>query len=203
MERENQKVRSRNGRYNWLDPGFEQTDEHPVVNVAWNDAQAFISWLSRKEGSTFRLPSRAEWEYCVRAKKTERLLAATTGDWRRLPTLPTARLKRNILIRRRFGTGLLRYTEPVGKFRSNAWDLFDMHGNVWEWCWDEYEAGYYKQSPAEDPPGPEAAVGRVFRGGSWNIVPQLGRGRRTGSGAGRWTGTTGLGFRVARVQGNG
>ena len=61
-----------NPRFTWQNPGFEQTDEHPVVNVSWNDAVAFIAWLSRKEGKTYRLPTEAEWEYACRAGTTTR-----------------------------------------------------------------------------------------------------------------------------------
>src|SRR5208282_1582993 len=71
------KMLGSNERYSWRNTGFEQTDEHPVVNVSWNDAIAFCQWLSRKEGSTYRLPTEAEWEYACRAGTTTRY---SSGD---------------------------------------------------------------------------------------------------------------------------
>jgi formylglycine-generating enzyme required for sulfatase activity len=89
----------------------------------------------------------------------------------------------------------------VGQKRPNAFGLFDMHGNVWEWCWDGSEADYYKKSPAAaaDPLGPLQAAGRVYRGGSWVSSP---RGCRSASRYGYTPGfrINDLGIRIARVQ---
>jgi formylglycine-generating enzyme required for sulfatase activity len=87
----------------------------------------------------------------------------------------------------------------VGQKRPNAWGLYDMHGNVWEWCWDGWDAGYYARSPGVDPFGPPGASDRVFRGGGWSSFPQRCRA------ASRSRGTPGarvfnLGFRLARAQ---
>src|SRR5207249_1379845 len=89
-------------------------------------------------------------------------------------------------------------TYPVGQKAPNAWGLYDMHGNVWEWCWDGFDANYYRQSPAADPSGPLQAAARVVRGGSWDYDPPILRSAfRGGSAPGDWN--IFLGFRVARV----
>ena len=188
--------------YTWQNPGFDQTDEHPVVNVSWNDARAFIAWLSGKEGKANRLPTEAEWEYACRAGSTTRYsfgddpegLAAVgnVADGtakEKFPGRPT------IAARDGFA-----FTAPVGRFTPNAWGLFDMHGNVWDWCSDGYAANYYKQSPAEDPRGVDWASVRVLRGGGWLNDPRF-----IGSADRNWN-VTGyrfydLGFRLARDVG--
>ena len=137
----------------WRNPGFTQTDANPVVNVGWNDAAAFCQWLSRKDGKEYRLPTEAQWEYACRA--------GSRGQYC-------------------FGNGesalgeYARYVEnsggqahPVGGKKPNAWGLYDMHGNVWEWCADWLAGGYYADSPVDDPAGPSGGSNRVLRGGSW------------------------------------
>ncbi len=162
-------------RYTWQNAGFEQTDLHPVVNVSWNDAVAFAEWLSHKEGKTYRLPTEAEWEYACRAGTTTRYC---TGDdpegLAAVGNIADGTLKarypdwKYATIAARDG---YIHTAPVGCYNPNAWGLFDMHGNVWEWCTDRFAGDYYKRSPADDPPGPAGTSSRVFRGGSWERTP--------------------------------
>lgn len=128
----------------WRTPGFEQSDEHPVVCVSWNDARAFAEWMGA------RLPTEAEWEYAARAEVTAPKLP---GDWEE-----TTWYAENAE-----GT-----THPVGQKAPNEWGLYDVQGNVWEWVQDWYSPDYYENSPATDPEGPESGELRVCRGGSWH-----------------------------------
>ena len=139
--------------WTWRQPSFGQSDDHPVVQVSWNDAVAFCEWLSHKEGTTYRLPTEAEWEYACRAGST----TTWTVREREHPTLA-----RICLVQRRTRRAAL---HPVGRKNPNAWDLYDMHGNVFEWCGDWYDDGYYKSSPVADPTGPTTGSHRVYRGG--------------------------------------
>ena len=150
-----------NPRYTWRNAGFEQTDEHPVVNVSWNDAVAFITWMSRKERASYRLPTEAEWEYACRAG-SETWTRYCFGDDGKV-------LGEYAWYFANAGSG----THPVGEKKPNAIGLYDMHGNVWEWCTDWFDADYYKQSPAEDPQGPKLTSLRVARGGGWHQGPRL------------------------------
>ena len=159
----------------WTSPGFPQTDAHPVVAVSWNDAQAFCRWLSEKEGVACRLPTEAEWEYACRAGSDA---PYSCGEWQ---SLREAANIGDLELRSRFSgaTGCapwndgFAFTAPVGSFQPNAFGLYDLHGNVGEWCQDWFDAGYYARSPAVDPRGPEAPTAwRVVRGGSWyNSAP--------------------------------
>src|SRR5208337_3270523 len=116
-----------NPRFTWQNPGFEQTDEHPVVNVSWNDAQAFIAWLGQKEGKTYRLPTEAEWEYACRAgTKTAYFcgddpeglaLVGNVADGtakKKFPTWTWAIEAKDGYV----------FTAPVGQFQKNAFELF-------------------------------------------------------------------------------
>ncbi len=162
----------RDPRYSWRDPGFAQTDAHPVVNVTWNDAVAMARWLSEREGVVYRLPTEAEWEYACRAGSTTRygtgdapaslLGAAATFDLdtaARWPQWQSFALP---------GHDGYAFTAPVASFAPNAFGLFDLHGNVWEWVADWHADHYYAQSPTDDPPGPATGTVRVRRGGSWH-----------------------------------
>ena len=144
---------------NWLNPGFAQTDHHPVVCVSWNEAVEFCNWLSKQEGKNYRLPTEAEWEYSCRA--------GSKGRWASVDNegepLKYARICFNSQL----------HTWPVAGLKKNAWGLHDMHGNVWEWCRDEYDADYYQRSPPKDPPGPTADGMRVMRGGGWECPPEV------------------------------
>jgi len=124
--------------------------------------------LSKKEGKTYRLPAKAEWEYACRAGKQTRYCngddpegladvgnvadAAAKGKFWNVQGFISA------------DDGYV-FAAPVGKFKPNAWGLYDMHGNVWEWCEDSYGARYYGESKIDDPDGPSTGTSRVLRGG--------------------------------------
>ena len=141
----------------WKNPGFEQTDDHPVVSVIWTNAVDFCTWMSQKEGEKYRLPTEAEWEYSCRAGTKTRY---SCGD-----------RDTDLLLYAWSRTHLQGWTHPVGRLKRNPWGLFDMHGNVREWCQDVYDPKYYESSSKKDPPGPSTRGGRVNRGGSWDSSP--------------------------------
>jgi formylglycine-generating enzyme required for sulfatase activity len=145
----------------WRKPGFDkydQSDDDPVVCVSWNDAVKFCEWLSNKEKKTYELPTEAEWEYACRAgTKT----AYSFGD-------DPKDLGDFAWFGEDFGGG---HTHPVGLKKPNPWGLYDMHGNVWQWCADGYDK--YQEGSIKDPKGKESANSRVLRGGSWRYVPRL------------------------------
>jgi len=142
----------------------------PVEQIRWKDAAEFCNARSRLEGLApaydprtwacdfgsggYRLPTEAEWEYACRAGSPAEYAG---GD-------APARLAEAAW----FKDARVRRPQPVGLKAPNAWGLYDMHGNVWEWCNDFYAKDYYRESPPEDPRGPATGETRVVRGGCWN-----------------------------------
>jgi len=134
-------------------------DDCPVEMVSWEDARQFLHRLNGLGlGGTFRLPTEAEWEFAARAATSTRF---GCGDDPAFQSLPRHAW---------FYSQAEGRTHPVGQKKPNAWGLYDMHGNVWEWCSDWY--GPYAAAPAVDPTGPAAGDGRVIRGGSWFNEPE-------------------------------
>jgi formylglycine-generating enzyme len=157
-------------RVSWREPGFPQGDNHPVVQVSWNDAQAFIEWLSGIEKREYRQPRESEWEYACRAGCTARFsMGDDEQSVRKAENLWDAGPERGFAPEGpRDG---FRFTSPVGSFPANGFGLHDMHGNVREWCADWYQDDYYRESPSADPEGPAWGSQRVTRGGSFFLDP--------------------------------
>ncbi|MGD2120436.1 MAG: SUMF1/EgtB/PvdO family nonheme iron enzyme [Gemmatimonadota bacterium] len=126
-------------------------DTCPVEWVNWNDIQDFLTTLNAQDpGKDYRLPTEAEWEYAARA--------GTTGDYGGTGVLDEMAW---------YGGNSDASTHPVAQKQPNAWGLYDMHGNVWEWVQDWYSDTYYEVSPSDDPPGPATGTLKVLRGGGW------------------------------------
>ncbi len=151
------------------------TDHHPVDSISWLDAVLFCNILSEREdlepyyeidgetvrvphrsGTGYRLPSEAEWEYACRAGSAGRY---AFGD-------AESELAEYAWHKRIAGN----HTHPVGRKRPNAWGLHDLHGNVWEWCWDWYDEDAYQGAFDHDPTGPLKGTRRVLRGGSFEDI---------------------------------
>lgn len=160
------KAFGRKPEFTWDTWWKEQTERHPVVNVSWSDATAFCEWLSRKEDKKYRLPTEAEWEYACRAGTTTRF---SFGD-------DASNLEKfaNFADPRRKPPGSV-LTTPVGSFQANAFGLFDMHGNVFEFVADRYQKDYYAKGPTDDPLGPSVGSVRVLRGACWGFEAARGR----------------------------
>jgi formylglycine-generating enzyme len=200
--------------FGWRNPGFKQTDRHPVVCVYYEDAEAYVAWLSRKTGRHYRLPSEAEWEYAARAGTST---ARFWGDDRNGARLYANVADRSLAKRMKVKADREQFfpwddgypfTSAVGSFQPNGFGLYDVLGNVLEWVSDNWHDNY-ADAPKEgsawitDPDEHR----RVLRGGSWGSHPgDLRVGVRSGHyyGARTWLGIGGrnpvVGFRVARTR---
>jgi formylglycine-generating enzyme required for sulfatase activity len=188
----------------WRDPGYTQDDGHPVACVSWDDAKAYTVWLSRRTGKTYRLLTEAEWEYAARAGTVTRRYWGDDGNRSCAYANTFDRTAKRIVP----GFSNFQsaecddghaYTAPVGRYQANAFGLYDMLGNVWEWtedCWNDNYAG----APADGRAWTAGDCGRrVLRGGSWVGDPGLVRAadRDWDTSAGR---NGSGGFRVARTD---
>ena len=140
---------------------IKEGSAYPATYVSWDDAVEFCKRLSKKEDRVYRLPTEAEWEYACRG---ETRTAYSFGD-----------TSRNISQYGWWGgrdgnAKTEEYAHRVGQLKPNAHGLYDMHGNVCEWCSDWYDAEYYGRSPLRDPSGPDSGSSRVLRGGGWNYL---------------------------------
>jgi formylglycine-generating enzyme len=169
---------------------------HPVLHVSWNDAVTYCTWMKEKTGKNFRLPTEAEWEYACRAGTTTPF---NTGE---NLTTDQANYDGNYPYNNNPKGDYLEKTVAVDTFAPNAWGLYNMHGNVWEWCGDWYGGNYYDEcntkGTVENPVGPETGSYRVLRGGSWDGLARYCRSAlRYGGAPGHRSGRAG--FRLAFV----
>jgi formylglycine-generating enzyme required for sulfatase activity len=178
----------------------KDTSRFPVENVSWNDAVEFCKKLSetpeeKRSGRVYRLPTEAEWEYSCRGGASSKPFHF--GD---SLTSTQANFDGNYPYGGADKGPYLERTTRVGSYDANAFGLYDMHGNVWEWCADWYSKDYYKDSPRKDPQGPATGTSRVLRGGSWGVYGWNCRSAsRSGVDPGIRCGN--VGFRVVLVAG--
>ena len=158
----------------WRDPGYAQTDRDPVACVSWDDAKAYIGWLSRKAGTTYRLASESEWEYAARAGTTTARYWGDDADrgcgYANAADLTAKREYADLTVVDCEG-GHVR-TAPVGSFAANVFGVHDMLGNVWEWtedCWNETYDGASTDHSARQSGNCDL---RILRGGSWFNGPR-------------------------------
>ncbi|MBA4349338.1 MAG: formylglycine-generating enzyme family protein [Thermodesulfovibrio sp.] len=134
-------------------------DNCPVESVSYNDAQKFIQKLNSRTGKRYRLPTEAEWEYAARSRGKKEKWAGTSNEY-------------ELGEYAWYGDNSGSKTHPVGQKKPNGLGIYDMSGNVWEWVQDRYDENYYKNSPRNNPQGPNSGQYRVLRGGSWYIIPR-------------------------------
>lgn len=168
-----------NGR-NWRNPGFAQGDDHPVVCVNWDDAKAYVNWLSRKTGKSYRLLTEAEYEYAARARTQSVWIWGENGNAScQFGNIADLTAQRSISGASDWTVAQCNdgyaYTAPVKQFNPNRFGLYDMTGNAWSWVEDCY-ADNYNNTPIDGRAKSGCSSGqRVLRGGSWFSNPQYAR----------------------------
>ena len=164
----------RDPKYSWQNTGFPQGDDHPVLNVTWNDVSQMCKWLSQREDKTYRLPTEAEWEYVCRAGTQTRYHNGPDPEsLTQVANVFDVDSKANWPQWKQYALAKkdgFAFTAPVGSFAPNAFGIYDMHGNAWEWCSDWHGDDYYADSPMNDPRGPKEGSVRIRRGGSWHTL---------------------------------
>jgi formylglycine-generating enzyme required for sulfatase activity len=138
---------------NWRNPYFWQTDNDPVVLVSWNDTQKFIEWLNQVSGRQYRLPTEAEWEFAARGGNKSAGYKYSGSN--------------NIDNVAWYYKNSGKVTNAVGSKSPNELGIYDMSGNVWEWCNDWYDSSYYSSSSQTNHKGANSDSNRVLRGGCW------------------------------------
>ena len=142
-----------------MNPSSSKGDKKPVDFVSWSDVQVFIGQLNEMTGRHFRLPTEAEWEYAARGR-------GKLEEW------PGTNDEDDLMEYAWFDFTSINKTHPVKEKDPNLLGIYDLSGNVWEWVYDNYDMGYYKESPMSNPEGPEFAVWRGLRGGSFVDDPR-------------------------------
>ena len=159
----------------WPSDKITEKMDHPVVQVSWYDVHKFISWLNKKTNKRFRLPTEAEWEFSARSGGKN--IEYSWGNGNPSGNIADKTVKKfrkyiNWQVWEEYNDRYV-YTSPVGKFKPNELGIYDLAGNVSEWCYDIYGGSYYQKSAKNNPKGMQKGVERVLRGGSWNFKPHF------------------------------
>ena len=193
---------------NFRDPGFKQTDDHPVVCVSWDDAQAYAKWLSQKTGHAYRLLTESEWEYVARGgnqfrysfgdDQTKLCEYGNAGDQTASTNADMKKFYETYSLKFNSCNDGETFTAVVGHYAVNGFGLNDMHGNVWEWVQDCY-ADSYKEAPRDGSATKDSSgCLRVERGGGWFTTSIILRSANRG-GSSPDVHSVDLGFRLART----